>query len=473
MEAQRGCELSMTSPALLPITAYIVLAASLMFGGGARRDLPSDFIPEILAIPLLALAAPGAFRILFEDRLATWILTGIVGLALLHATPLPPALWSLLPGRDVALASYHAAGMELPWLPISLHPAMAVKGAFALLPGVAIFFAIILMTQKQRFILVFIALAIGLASVPLGILQLMGGQQSPLYFYAVTNQGHAVGLFANRNHFAALLYILIPLAAAVFSEREERRGLPIWGAIIIVWLVCLVGLATTGSRSALVLGAASIVASFWLIVKPSFPEFFSGKKSKVALLVLAVLILLLVSAMGGARILGRLQNDPVDEARLSIFGTTFDLAWRFFPLGSGLGSFERLYEMSAPSDALFTEIVNHAHNDWAEAFMETGPIGVIIGLAFLYWLFGRLIAVYRGAQTTERRFALGATLVALLLCIHSLWDYPLRTLALSCCFAMSCGFLFKAPVGEENLSSHSKRKRRRTRTRRLEDAQKA
>lgn len=456
----------MTHPIFLPILSSAVFAAALLFGGGARRDLISDFVPELIAIPLLVVSAPEAIRRLSEDRLARGILLSIVGLAVLHITPLPPSVWGLLPGRDVALASYEAAGMPAPWAPISLHPAMATKGALALLPGVAIFLATLSMSLSQRRILVFMALAVGAFSVPLGILQMMGGQQSPLYFYEVTNPGSAVGLFANRNHFAAYLYILIPLASGVLSEKGEAQSVPFWGLLAVVWIVCLTGLATTGSRSALVLGVVSIAASFMLIVKPSFPQYFTGRHAKVGLAAVIGLLIVLLSAMGGAQILGRVGQGGLDDGRLSLSMTTIDLSWRFFPIGSGLGSFERLYEMMAPSGALFAGIANHAHNDWAEAFMETGPLGVIIGFAFLFWLVRKMITVWRNQPGFERRLALGGALALFLLCIHSSWDYPLRTIALSCCFAMSCAFLFKA--AEESLGPPARR--RRGRTRRVEKA---
>jgi hypothetical protein len=123
----------------------------------------------------------------------------------------------------------------------------------------------------------------------------------------------------------------------------------------------------------------------------------------------------------------------------------------------------------APTGALFARSANHAHNDWAEAFMETGPAGVAIGLAFLFWVSRKIIVVWREQPGVQSRLALGGALAVLLLCIHSLWDYPLRTIALSCCFAASCAFLFKAP-GDGAVLGFPQRRRRRGRTRRVKKA---
>ena len=49
-------------------------------------------------------------------------------------------------------------------------------------------------------------------------------QQSPLRFFEVTNPTEAVGFFANRNHFAALLYCLILFAAAWTVQATTGIG---------------------------------------------------------------------------------------------------------------------------------------------------------------------------------------------------------------------------------------------------------
>ncbi len=54
----------------------------------------------------------------------------------------------------------------------------------------------------------------GAGSALLGLLQLANGPGSSLYFYEETNRTEAVGFFANRNHFAAMIYCITVMAAA-------------------------------------------------------------------------------------------------------------------------------------------------------------------------------------------------------------------------------------------------------------------
>ena len=37
-----------------------------------------------------------------------------------------------------------------------------------------------------------------------------------------------------------------------------------------------------------------------------------------------------------------------------------------FPTGSGLGTFERVYQLHEPAQVMMWELINHAHNDWLE-----------------------------------------------------------------------------------------------------------
>ena len=51
-------------------------------------------------------------------------------------------------------------------------------------------------------------------SVFLGLLQVAQGTESLLRFFEITNPTEAIGFFANRNHFAALLYCVTVFAMA-------------------------------------------------------------------------------------------------------------------------------------------------------------------------------------------------------------------------------------------------------------------
>ena len=444
---------------LLLLSSGAVLAASLFFGGSARRDLISDVLPILMSCGLVALAYPLARQRLREDAFLRVLLAGLAALVVVQFIPLPPAVWSALPGRAELMEMYGQTGVAAPWASLALRPAAAAQSALSLLPGLAIFLAVIALDAGDRRKLILILLAAALVSAPVGMLQVMGGSSSPLYFFEVTNHGNAVGFFANRNHYAALYYCAIPLAAAMFASRDSMAGAPLWMLGATAVFVFILGLSLSGSRSAIILGAAAIAASVLYVARAETRALMQGNIGLAAAAGAAILILPLALGVGLTNILQRFEaEDFAADGRWTFAEVTLDAIKSYFPFGAGLGSFQQLYQLREPAHAVIEPIINHAHNDWLEIGLELGLPAWILAAAFIAWLaltFARSI-FGDGADERVKR----AALVALaLLAVHSFWDYPLRTIALSAIFGLCCGLTF-AP-GLSRASEHSGRRRRR------------
>ena len=209
---------------LPPITAFsgataVYMVLCLILGGGSREGFLGDVALQAMAVPFLLWATWRMFDVPLDAgrRRAMWT----VALCLLafaipaaHLVPLPPSVWMKLPGRAGFESSLVAAGLEVGWLPLSLVPRATWLSALALLPPMAVFLACLQSGYVDRRRLSVVLLVVGGVSAVLGLLQLAQGQSSPLRFYAYTNTTEAVGFFANRNHFASLLYCLLLVAAA-------------------------------------------------------------------------------------------------------------------------------------------------------------------------------------------------------------------------------------------------------------------
>src|SRR5205807_2694549 len=111
----------------------------------------------------------------------------IIVIPALQLVPLPQALWSLLPARDVIRESYTIIGGPLPLLPLSMSPTYTWLSGLSLIPCLAIFLGCLTLDTRQRRDLSLLVVALGVISVGLGLLQLAQGPQSPLRFFAVTN----------------------------------------------------------------------------------------------------------------------------------------------------------------------------------------------------------------------------------------------------------------------------------------------
>jgi O-antigen ligase len=119
------------------------------------------------------------------------------------------------------------------------------------------------------------------------------------------------------------------------------------------------------------------------------------------------------------------------------------------PFGAGLGSFVKVYRLYESPDAVTTEYVIHAHNDYVELALELGLPGVILLLLFFGWWLVQSLAVWRKSEGGP--WARAASIASAAVLVHSLVDFPLRTAAISACFAMCVALLAdrQAPVRQE------------------------
>jgi O-antigen ligase len=109
------------------------------------------------------------------------------------------------------------------------------------------------------------------------------------------------------------------------------------------------------------------------------------------------------------------------------------------PLGSGLGSFVQVYPLNESPDSVTVEYVVHAHNDYAEIALELGVVGIVLTLLFLAWWVLAVRAVWWRGEGGP--FARAAAIASAAVLVHSTVDFPLRTAAISACFAMCLGLL--------------------------------
>jgi hypothetical protein len=454
----------MKSP--LVLLACVALTAALVFGGGARQGLGSDAIPELVALPLLAVALPRALPFLKLSPAALALVIGCVALPCVQLIPLPSFLWSALPGRQSFVDIFAAAGIPLSWRPISVIPEATWRTLLSLLPPVAIFLAALSLDRDVRKLLALVAVAIGVISAPLAMLQVVGGLGSGLYFYDVTNVGNGVGFFANDNHFAAFEYSLVPLAAAALTDLRIRSAaltLAVLGGIVPALLF---GLSLSGSRSALILGGVSVVATIPLLLGAEIAK-LGRRRALVIAIGLGLLLLPLMFGLGMLAILERFAAKSIaEDARWTIAADTWNALRVYFPFGAGLGTFPSVYPLHERVADLIPEFVNRAHDDLLETLLEGGIFSLTLLIGFLVWLSLATRRALVGAIEPEGRQARAGVIVMWLLLLHSLWDYPLRTIALSSVFALCVAWQFTPPALPDDLrgawwSSLGRRRHRR------------
>jgi hypothetical protein len=432
--------------AFLPYTSFVVVLA-MLFGAGGTQGW-SDAVVQLAALPLFAWALLkfNPSQLGQGGRSAIVLLCAILALPLLQLIPLPPSLWSGLPGRLEFASAYEAVGMALPWLPISLNPSATQLGLLSLLPATAIFLAMLSLEQRSRRILIVPIFIVAFASVVLDLQQTWEGPDSPLRFYESTEPYRAVGFFANSNHNAAFLYCTIPfvIAWAIGLVVDNRRGRAIGVALLaLLTLTIIFGVTTALSRAGMALLLVAGLSGILLAWRHDRGK--SGRRLLRFAIGANAVALILAFQFGFVAFMQRVEVQGLQDERWPVARITTQAAIANLPFGSGFGTFVPVYDEFAPRTQLAVTYVNHAHNDWLELWLTGGVPAIILIVGFLGW-FG--VATFRlwsrrqpEVPVLDLALAEAASIVIVLLLLHSLVEFPLRTPTLSVLFAMACAFL--------------------------------
>lgn len=424
-------------PALMVLVLILGGASAPADGGGYRANLAM----QLLSVPLIAWA-------LLRDpdnqpvpaRTLLLLAIALVAIVLLQLVPLPPAVWTALPGRERVAEGFAMIGQPLPWLPLSLNPEGSIAGVLWLLPAFAALLGIVRLGAYRTSLLAWALLAVTIASVMLAALQLTGGRDSPFYFYDITNPGMGVGFFANSNHQATLLLCALPFAAALYAGRSRSRSMKGTSGLAVVLggaaVILVVGLALNGSLAGVGLGVAVLVASGLMLrfrrrPVPTWGPMLAG------LGLFAALAAIFLGPTTGSVLQGA-ERSAI--SRQEMVGTTLAAAGAHFPLGSGVGTFASIYRLQEDPAVTTPQWVNHAHSDVAEIALETGLPGIILMLVLLWWWGRRAYAVWIRDEQPDH-FARAAAIASAAIIAHSFVDYPLRTGAISTLFAICLALL--------------------------------
>jgi len=420
---------------LRPLVAPAYLLLCIIFGGSVQ-GVWANFALQLIGLAMLVWVAARREYLVPHDLLPLLLIVLALLVVALQLIPLPPEIWTKLPGRSGIARGYDLLAIRRPWLSISESPYEAVSTSFALLPPLAIF--AVSATDNSRGVAG--ALLIGTAlAIVVGALQVASGPTSAWYFYPITNTG-AVGFFANGNHMATLLLAAIPFVPALLLSGKSQQRLrgksaaTITIAIAALGLI-LIGIALNRSLAALLLVVPVLLAT--------------GLMIPVGWRLRWVGVPLVVFALAGA--VAALSTNPLNstsassakefslQSRQYIWRTTAAAIAETFPVGTGLGSFQQVYRLQENPDRVDATYVNHAHNDYLELALELGLPGILLMLAFFAWWGRRLAQIW--SSNLSSPFDRAATIASAAILAHSVVDYPLRTSAMAAVFAMCIGIL--------------------------------
>jgi O-antigen ligase len=445
---------------LRPYVAPAYLLLCLLIGGSAQGAWGNAILRLIaLALIAVALIKPGKEPVPKRLRWLLGLAALAVFLVLLQLLPLPVAVWSALPGRDMVLSGVQLLGLQPGPMPLSLAPYDSLATSLALLPPLGMLAAMLAYRETSPAWLAGALIAGAIGGVLLGILQVSSPDpiDSPWYLYRQSNFGVATGFFANSNHMAGLLLVTIPFIAALGARVRERSedvkkrsaALALVGGGLVV---VILGLMLNGSLAGYGLGGPVVLASLLMLLKPP-KQYAAYGAVAIGLISLAAVALLWASPVSG-----KLGGDATVSVstRQSILANSAELAKTYMPFGSGIGTFQKVYPLTEDPAEVDRTYVNHAHNDYLELAIETGLPGIVLMIMFLAW-WG--VSVWRMLRSPAAgHFAVAAAIGSAAALLHSLVDYPLRTAAFSATFAMCLALIILS-----RRSAHSAKDLRPTR----------
>ena len=426
--------------------AVLVLCVAVALGGG--QGTLGDSLVQLLGLALLALAL---WRHQAEPaaRLPAWAWLAALPplLPLLQMLPLPDALWGASAARGIIAQEAAVAGVDLS-ARLGLASLGAERALAWLIPAVALFLTGLQLFARQRGILLAVFMLLACVGAILGLAQLAGGAESPLRFYDITNSGSAVGFFANRNHHASFMAMALPVVLVgtawwMNERREADAGQALWLAAGIGLAALLIaGIAIANSRAGLLLGMLGLALSV--------PAVLAVRRRAGTRRVLAITVaigLTLGVQFGLLGVLQQFQRDPMQDNRFQTTPIVMEAARAHAPLGAGLGGFRTVFE-TYEGPVNDSEYVNHAHNDAAELWLEGGWLAVLLALPLLAAFAGVGWHAWRTVTTplpAARILRQAAWIALLLVLLHSLVDYPLRTTSHLALFGLLAAFASRLP----------------------------
>jgi hypothetical protein len=258
-------------------------------------------------------------------------------------------------------------------------------------------------------------------------LQTFTGEGKIFWLFPVEYSDVAMGPILSRNHYAAFVELLLPLAIYQ-SLRSKERPYPYAGLAAVLYASVI----ASSSRAGTILSTVGIVVVVALVYHRGL---VAGRQAGVVLARIAALLVLFTLIVGWQAVWNRLlQPDPMSfrrELDISSLHMIGDNPWT----GVGLGAWPTAYPKYAIIDA--GVYANQAHCDWLQWTAEGGiPFGIAMVVLFAWSL--RL-----GFQTIW-----GLGIVSVLL--HACVDYPFSRPALGSFFVVMLALLAARQVQTSN-----------------------
>jgi O-antigen ligase len=263
------------------------------------------------------------------------------------------------------------------------------------------------------------------------------------WFRPVTAGIKPFGPYVNRNHFGGFIELTLPTGLAMLILRGVRRDqMPFLAVLTIVPISAVVLSSSRG-------GIIGVVVEIFLLMAFRFSTKGAEKIRLTPIAAVIAATILLIGWVGASNAMERFfpgnANGVSFARRASMVHGALDVFLAHPFSGSGLGTIVAVYPRY---ETMYDgKLVDHVHNDYAEALAETGILGAACGVVFLFFLFRdgrRNFAADQGQFSRALHCGAIAAVVGLLL--HSFVDFNLHIFSNAMLFLVQAFLVTSPPV---------------------------
>lgn len=455
-----------SSEQALAFTLGLFLLTVFIRGGNTRQIVIFATAAALMCLALSALIvwkSPRGEIFRLSGGLYVAAMSCIAMSALLALIPLPPDFWLSLPGRAAyagVITVLQQPPLDVASLPLSIDPLGTSFASLSLVSAFAVCLAAMLLRSSLLLKLLGVFVAIAIVQAALGLLQFAFGTPS-FMGYSMSAMGRAAsGTFINKNHFATLLAMALPLLVfratgqfTFFRQHEAPTALSNvwWGAATAVVAAALVtSLSRAGSAAGFSVGVLAILLCVF--------RKQATTKQRLGLLVGGGMAFALVSGTSLKLLMDSLQGTAFSESaegRLQLLRFSVVGLKAFFPLGAGLGSYSIAAQRFQPE--IVAGYVEHVHNDYVELIFETGILGIAALICFAAAAVAAGLRLWKTQSSDQQPLspAIACWLGAAAFAVHAWFDFPAHIPGL----IIVVSLLFGASMNESLLKSHERTRR--------------
>jgi tetratricopeptide (TPR) repeat protein len=332
---------------------------------------------------------------------------------------------------------------------VVIQPTLEARGYLHLSVGwIALWISLALAWRSDRLVrfLLGALVLLGLFEAFYGLAQSVGGfDYIGSYF---RGRGRvASGTLINRNHFAALLNLMLPLAlgllvanqAMLRSPRATRSE-----SLAKIW-IALLGCAVMGAAVLMSQSRGGTIAFVMTLLFMAMLLGFGRRAlssrvvSGAALAVLLFQVVGMGAAFGLEALLERFGRLDENLPRVEVYQNTLNMIGDEWILGVGPGMYRWRFPRYQTVDS--QKLYDHAHNDFLESAAEWGVLLALLGWGLVFWrLYRSSVVAISTRDPWTRGLAIGCAGALFSILMHSLVDFSLQLPAVLMVFGCVLGW---------------------------------